>query len=217
MVLKLIGSPFSTCGQRVAVVLREKKVPYELVPIDFAKGEHKTPAYLEKQPFGQVPYIDDDGFVLYESRAIGRYIATKYANQGTTLIPTGLKENAVFEQAASTETANFDSFATPLLRETLFKKFKGLQPDEELAKNHRTALAAKLDVYEKILSKQKYLAGDEVTLADLFHLPYGAKLFHADVGAGDLIDSRPNVKRWWNDITSRESWQAVKDGVKSTA
>ena len=57
MVLKLVGSPYSTCGQRVAIVLREKNVPYELVPIDFAKGEHKTPEYLEKQPFGQVPYI----------------------------------------------------------------------------------------------------------------------------------------------------------------
>ncbi|KAM6490633.1 Glutathione S-transferase, C-terminal-like protein [Amanita muscaria] len=217
MVFKLVSSPYSTCGQRVALALHEKKVPYELVPIDFAKGEHKTPAYLEKQPFGQVPYIDDDGFVVYESRAISRYIATKYANQGTKLIPTGLKENAVFEQAASTETANFDSFAAPLVGERLFKKLRGLQTNEELAKNYHTSLAAKLDVYEKILSKQKYLAGDEITLADLFHLPYGAKLFHADVGAGDLIDSRPNVKRWWNDITSRESWQAVKDGVKSSA
>jgi glutathione S-transferase len=41
----------------VALVLREKKVPYEFVPIDFYKKEHKSPEYLEKQPFGQVPYI----------------------------------------------------------------------------------------------------------------------------------------------------------------
>ncbi|KIL62429.1 hypothetical protein M378DRAFT_128923 [Amanita muscaria Koide BX008] len=211
MVLKLVDYLESTGGQCVAMVLREKNVPYELVSLDFAKGEHKTPAYLDKQPFGEVPYIDDDGFVLYESRAIARYIATKYANQGTKLIPTGLKEKAVFEQAVSTENANFDAFASALVTERHYKKLRGTQINEELAKSYENSLAAKLDVYDKILSNQKYLAGDEITLADLFHIPYGAKLFHADVGAGDLIDSRPHVKRWWNDITSRESWQAVKD------
>ncbi|KAM6490692.1 glutathione S-transferase-like protein [Amanita muscaria] len=211
MVLKLVDYIESTGGQCVAMVLREKNVPYDLVSLDFAKGEHKTPAYLDKQPFGEVPYVDDDGFVLYESRAIARYIATKYANQGTKLIPTGLKEKAVFEQAVSTENANFDAFASALVTERHYKKLRGTQINEELAKSYENSLAAKLDVYEKILSNQKYLAGDEITLADLFHIPYGAKLFHADVGAGDLIDSRPNVKRWWNDITSRESWQAVKD------
>lgn len=41
----------------MATVLHEKKVPYELVPIDFAKGEHKKPDFLALQPFGQVPYI----------------------------------------------------------------------------------------------------------------------------------------------------------------
>ncbi|KAM6499649.1 putative glutathione S-transferase [Amanita muscaria] len=216
MVLKLVGSPTSTNSQRVAIVLHEKNVPYELVPIDMGKREQKAPAYVEKQPFGQVPYIDDDGFILYESRAISRYIATKYANQGTKLIPTTLKENAVFEQAVSTETANFDAFASPLVGERR-KKSKGLQSNEGLAKNSQTSLAAKLDVYEKILSKQKYLAGDELTLADLFHIPKGVKLFYPDVGGADLINSRPNVQRWWNDITSRESWQAVKDGIKSNA
>ena len=50
---------------------------------------------------------DDDGFVLYESRAISRYIATKYAAQGTALIPTGLQAVALFEQALSVEQNNF--------------------------------------------------------------------------------------------------------------
>lgn len=55
---------------------------------------------------------DDDGFVLYESRAICRYLAEKYADQGTpNLIPTELKAKALFEQAASIEYANFNPYA----------------------------------------------------------------------------------------------------------
>jgi glutathione S-transferase len=57
---------------------------------------------------------------------------------------------------------------------------------------NNTILQDKLEVYEKILSKQKYLAGDEVTLADLFHLPY-ATLISAT--GSDAIDKRPNVSR----------------------
>ena len=50
---------------------------------------------------------DDDGFLLYEYRAIARYIVTKYATQGPALIPTGLRAVALFEQAASVERNNF--------------------------------------------------------------------------------------------------------------
>ena len=57
MVLKLYGSPWSTCTRRVTTILYEKQLPYELIPIDFFKGEHKSEEYLQKQPFGLVPYI----------------------------------------------------------------------------------------------------------------------------------------------------------------
>ena len=62
MVLKLYGSPISNSVsvRLVAFVLHEKKVPFEFVPIDFYKRENKSPEYLEKQPFGQVPYIVGD-------------------------------------------------------------------------------------------------------------------------------------------------------------
>lgn len=123
MVLKLYGHPISTCTKRVAATLAEKQVPFELIPIDFAKGEHKSAAFIEKQPFGQVPYIDDDGFILFESRAIARYIAHKYKDQGTPLIPdySDVKAYAKFEQAASIEQSNFDPFASGIAHEKVFK------------------------------------------------------------------------------------------------
>ena len=57
MVFKLYGSPRSNYVMLVAAVLHETNVPYELVPVDMAKKEHKQPQYLEKHPFGEVPYI----------------------------------------------------------------------------------------------------------------------------------------------------------------
>jgi hypothetical protein len=50
---------------------------------------------------------------------------------------------------------------------------RGLEPDLANVEKHATILASRLDVYEKILSKQKYLAGDILTIADTFHLTYG--------------------------------------------
>jgi glutathione S-transferase len=123
MVLKLYGSSVSTCTKRVATVLHEKKVPFELIEINVPAGEHKSAAFTAKQPFGQVPYIDDDGFILFESRAIARYIALKYPGQGAPLIPavSDLHAFAKFEQAVSIEGSNFDPFASGVAVEKVFK------------------------------------------------------------------------------------------------
>jgi glutaredoxin len=57
MVLRLYGSSHATCTRRVGIILREKNISFELIEIDIMKGEHKLPQYLQKQPFGQTPYI----------------------------------------------------------------------------------------------------------------------------------------------------------------
>jgi glutathione S-transferase len=105
MALKLYGSSRAVgTTLAVAMTLSEKHVPFEMVPLDLANRAHKSPAYLAIQPFGQFPAIvrlepffvingflyarsrqDDDGFILYESRAICRYLAEKYAEQGTVV------------------------------------------------------------------------------------------------------------------------------------
>lgn len=122
MTIQLYGSPLSTCTRRVITVAKELGVEYVLHPIDFSKGEHKAPGFLEHQPFGQVPYIVDDAndnFELYESRAISRYLVHKYgANSG--LIPTDEKKWAKFEQAASVEVSNFDAHAATIAFEKVF-------------------------------------------------------------------------------------------------
>ncbi|KAJ2918299.1 hypothetical protein MD484_g2145, partial [Candolleomyces efflorescens] len=215
MVLTLYGHPLSTCTQRVAATLHEKGVPFKFVLVDLTQGKHKAPEYTSKQPFGQVPYIDDDGFVLYESRAIARYIAEKYADQGTPLIPKDLQAKARFEQAASIEAFNFDPYTGKAVFEKLFKpRMTGVPADEALFESRMVELGKKLDVYEQILSSSKYLGGDEVTLADLFHLPYCELL---PVAGAKVFETRPNVKRWAQELTARPSWQAVRGGVAGTA
>ena len=64
---------------------------------------------------------DDDGFILYESRAICYYIAAKYPNQGTPLLPTDLKGNALFHQAASVEIYHFSDNVLKALDEMILK------------------------------------------------------------------------------------------------
>lgn len=213
MVLKLYGHTVSTATRRVACVARELKVPYELVTIDLFSGEHKSAPVLEKQPFRQLPWIDDDGFVLFESRAICRYLVAKYG-PSSSLVPKDLSGNAKFEQAASIEICNFDPYATAIGTEKVLKPLSGVQPDEAKIQENLNIFSSKLDAYEAILSKQTYLAGDHITLADMFHLPFGYMVTSA---AGIKIledsDSRPNVARWWKAVSSRPSWQAVKDGA----
>ncbi|CAA7262251.1 unnamed protein product [Cyclocybe aegerita] len=198
MVLKVYGSPASICTKRVALVLHEKKVSFELHVIDLAKGENKSPEYLSKQPFGQIPYIDDDGFILYESRAIAAYIAAKYPEQGTRgLIPKPKRFSSRPRPLSSPTSMMFD-----------------MTTNQAVVDDQVGQLAARLDVYDQILSKQKYVAGNELTLADLYHLPYASLLGAA---GSDVLEKRPNFLRWYKVISSRASWQAIKDGVKGTA
>ncbi|KAG9035771.1 hypothetical protein FRB95_010539 [Tulasnella sp. JGI-2019a] len=169
--------------------------------------------WLEKQPFGQVPYLDDDGFILYESRAIARYIAIKYADQGTKLVPDSkdLKAVALLEQSISVETANFYPSAFGIAKEAIFAPMYGGKTDPVALKNHEDTLKAKLEGFERVLTKQMYLGGNEIGLADLFCLPYGTIAEKVFPG---IFDATPNVAKWWKSISSRPSWKRVLQEIK---
>ena len=85
----------------------------------------------------------------------------RYADQGTPgLVPTELKARALYNQAASIEISNFDAFVSKAAFEKLVKPHHGLPPDDTAAAKFLESLDGKLNGYEAILSKQKYLAGD---------------------------------------------------------
>ncbi|KAF9268186.1 glutathione S-transferase [Marasmius fiardii PR-910] len=213
MVLKLYGSRFATCSARVEVVLIEKQIPYEFIDVILLPPEstQHTPEFRLKQPFGKVPYIDDDGFILYESRAICRYLQFTYPNRGIKLAPAvnDTKALALFEQAVSIEMGYFDPYATEA-GHMLIEILLGVPFNMELFNNAVDRLSNQLSTYDVILGKQKYIGGNELTMVDLFHLPYGQWVTQA---GSDILPNGPwkNVSRWWNEISSRQSWKQVQD------
>ncbi|KAJ6404227.1 hypothetical protein OIU84_012414 [Salix udensis] len=65
MALKLYGSAMSTCTSRVLTCFHEKSLDFELVPVDLFAGKHKQPPFLAKNPFGQIPALEDCDLTLF--------------------------------------------------------------------------------------------------------------------------------------------------------
>ncbi|KAF5247145.1 hypothetical protein FAUST_997 [Fusarium austroamericanum] len=213
MTLKLYGYGPSTCTLRVRTVLEEKGLEYELITVDVFGGEHKTDEYAAKfHPFNKIPVLIDEeaGVRVFESRAIAHYLAAKYRGQGIELSPpeTDLKAYAAFQQALSLESSYFDPNVSSIAVQEVFNPRKGLGPaNKEIVNGNLKDLDAALIGYERILSKQKYLTGDNVTLADLFHLPYGQ--IAESLGFSELLPKYPAVEKWWNGLKERESWKKI--------
>ncbi|KAG2591881.1 hypothetical protein PVAP13_5NG510300 [Panicum virgatum] len=76
--MKLYGSTMSWNMTRSALALEEAGADYEIVPINFATAEHKSPEHLARNPFDQVPALQDSDLYVWESRAICKYAARKH-------------------------------------------------------------------------------------------------------------------------------------------
>lgn len=204
--MKLYGHPISTCTRKVLATLAEKGEKPEFIVVDLSKGEHKQPPHLARQPFGQIPAIDDDGFELYESRAIIRYIdETRPQNP---LTPKDARGRAVMEQWISIETSNVTPHIMGIVWEQLFKKMMfNAEGDAEKVAKSREALLGPLRIMDEHLAKSPYVAGETYTLADLGFQPYFEYLLVTP--SADVIDGYPHVKAWWEKIRARPSWQAA--------
>jgi glutathione S-transferase len=206
--LKVYGIYPSTCTMRVLATIFEKNGEYELIPVDITKGEQKQPAHLARQPFGQIPVVEDGDLQVFESRAIARYVCMKYQGQGNEIFGPGHEERTRIDSWLEAESANYNPAVSAIVAEKVFAKMYGRPTNEQRVEESLAKLNKVLDVYEGILSKRPYLAGNEFSLADLSHLSYTHYMYNVG-GIKEPIDSHPSVKAWWEKISSRPSWQKV--------
>ncbi|GMI98815.1 glutathione S-transferase phi 8, Arabidopsis thaliana glutathione S-transferase phi 8 [Hibiscus trionum] len=206
--IKVHGTPLSTATQRVLACLYEKEIDFQFVPVNMATGEHKSDNFLALNPFGQVPAFEDGDLKLFESRAVTHYLAHEYADKGTQLlIPGSNKEAAVLELWKEVEGQQFNSPSSAVAWELFFKPFLGMVTDAAVVEENETKLGKVLDVYETRLAESKYLASDNFTLADLYHLPNIQSLLATP--AKKVFESRPHVSAWVKEITARPAWAKV--------
>jgi len=211
--IKVHGHHFSTATAMVLCCLNEKEVECDFVLVDLNVGAQKQPQYLVLNPFGLVPAIQDGDLTLFESRAIVKYLAKKYKEQGTDLLGNTLAEQALVEQWCEVEAQSFYSPANIILFEIFLSPLWGGSTDEAAVEINIGKLNKILDIYEERLSKSKYLAGDFFSLADLQHLPWTQYLVTI-CKKGDMISSRKHVKAWWEDISSRPAWKKVAENMR---
>ncbi|KAK1291160.1 hypothetical protein QJS10_CPB17g01361 [Acorus calamus] len=143
-----------------------------------------------------------------KSRAITEHLCHAYPEKGPALLPSDKKALASVLTWKEVEAGQFNVQASKLAFELFYKAFLfGGTADEAVVAEHEERLAKVLDVYEVRLSKNKYLGGDEYSLADLNHLP----CLHFLVGTPvkKIFDSRPHVSKWCTDALARPAWAKV--------
>jgi glutathione S-transferase len=202
--IKIFGHPASTCTRKVLMTLAETQTPFEFVLVDFAKGEHKQQPHLSRQPFGQVPALDDDGFALYESRAMCRYLNERAHG---SLVPSEAKGRALMEQWISVETSNFTPHAMKFVYHHVFQR-----PQEPaVLEAATTGLENALGIIDANLAKGPFFVGPQLTLADVAFMPYFE--YAMNTPAKSIFAKYPHVSAWWSKVSERPTWKKTAGRV----
>ena len=118
------------------------------------------------------------------------------------------KDRAMVNQWLEVEAQNFNPTVAAIVFQLVFAPGRGLETDEKVVNKELAKLEKVLNVYDDHLAHNKYLAGDFFSLADLSHMSYAHHLVSV-AKRGKVITSRKHVNAWWEDISSRPSWQKV--------
>ena len=198
--IKLCDFPSSPNCQRVKVVLEEKKLAYEKIPVDLKKMEQKKPEFLKLNPYGKVPVLIDDATVLYESLIINEYLDEKYPE--TPLMPKDQGKRAKIRILIDYGMNHLDSPYQTIRKEAM-KDEK--ERNQEAIEKARKDLKSLLQRFEREIGDQPYLAGD-FSLLDAALIPRFLRL----EGMGVLPDpSLPRVGQWLNRMKERPSVRAI--------
>jgi glutathione S-transferase len=195
------GPGFSTYVRTVRLTLEEKGVEYGLNEFNFFDG---MPAeQLDRHPFGKVPAFEHDGFVLYETFPICRYIDEVF--DGQSLQPADVQLRARMTQiAAVLSTYAYTPMITNLVIQRLVVPKMGGEADETLIRNSLPDIRKVLAALEDLMGDQGFLVGNDLTLADCHLIPMFT-YFMATPESGPIVEDRAKLRAWWEGIQHRES------------
>jgi glutathione S-transferase len=205
----LFGPSYSVYVRIVKIVLAEKGVDYDQVAFDVFDYNDWPADWPQRQPFGLVPAFEHDGFRLYETRAITRYLDEAFP--GPRLQPDDPRGRARMEQVISVlDGQGYRPMVWGIYVERVSRGKTG-ESDE-------AAIAAALPKAERclaalaeILGDQTYLAGADFSLADA----QAAPIFDYFVQAGegrDLLRAQPVLAAWWDRLSALPSVRAACAG-----
>lgn len=198
--IKLYDFPSSPNCQRVKVVLAEKKLTFETVPVDLKKGEQKKADFLKLNPYGKVPVIIDGETAVYESCVINEYLEEKYPQP--SLMP---KDPAKRAKIRILVDYGLNHFEAPYqkLRQEMMKGEK--ERNQETIESAKKDLKNLLQRFEREIGDQPYLAGD-FSLVDAALVPRFLRM----EGFGILPDpSLPRLGQWLKRMKDRPSVRAI--------
>jgi GSH-dependent disulfide-bond oxidoreductase len=192
-------------GHKVHILLEECGLPYKVHAIDIGKGDQFTPEFLRISPNNKIPaMVDSDGpngkpFSLFESGAIMVYLAEKTGR----FIPHNISDRYVMLQWLMFQMGGVG----PMLGQN--HHFRIYAPEKiPYAIDRYTKEANRLyNVIDKQLAQNKYLAGDEYTIADMATYPW----LRSYERQGVKLEDYPHLKKWYEEIDARP---AVQRGVK---
>jgi len=197
------GSPF---GRAVLATLEEKRAPYRINPV--APGTFRQEPHISRHPFGRVPVLEHDGFMLYETQAILRYLDRVLPTPALT--PADPKVAARMDQAMNISDWYLFTGCNSVIgfQRVVMPRIRGAAPDEaviEAAMPNAHKVFAELS---RFLGGQPYFAGDAVTLADLMlasHLDF----FDGIPEWAPLTEGRENLVDYLRRMNGRPSFQAT--------
>ncbi|CAN6336318.1 unnamed protein product [Urochloa humidicola] len=202
--VKVYGWAMSPYVSRALLCLEEAGVGYELVPMSRDAGDHRLPEHLDRNPFGQVPVLEDGDLTVFESRAVARHILRKYKPE---LLGEGsLERSAMVDVWVEVEAHQLHPVTAAISVECI-AHFLGRTRNQAVIDENVEKLEKVLEVYEARLSKCKYLAGDFFSFADLSHFTFVHYFMGTEYAA--MVHAHPHVKAWWEELAARPAARKV--------
>jgi glutathione S-transferase len=195
------GPTYSTYARTVRLVLEEKGVDHDLVEVDMFKGEAQTPEHLARHPFGKVPAFEHDGFALYETDAIARYLDETFP--GAALVPADARSRARMAQAINIiNNYGYPNLITQIFVQRAVMPMMGNPSDEGAIAAALPKAETALGALEQLIDGNRYLVGDRLSPADLLLIPIYDYVRQTPEGE-KLLQATPNLRRWWDEVRTR--------------